>query len=132
MTFSTPQAAVDALIKALSDYDVPQLMKIFGPEGEQIVASKDPVRDKNLGIAFAKIARQKTSIQPDPENPKRQILVVGDDEYPFAVPLVKKGGKWKFDSSAGVTEILYRRIGTNELDAIQVCRGYAEAQRNTL
>ncbi len=52
MTFSTPQAAVDALIQALSDYDVPQLMKIFGPEGEQIVASKDPVRDKNLGIAL--------------------------------------------------------------------------------
>ena len=70
MTFSTPQAAVDALIQALSDYDVPQLMKIFGPEGEEIVASKDPVRDKNLGIAFANIAREKTSIQTDPDNPK--------------------------------------------------------------
>jgi hypothetical protein len=129
MTFSTPQAAVDALIQALSDYDVPQLMKIFGPEGDKIVASADPVRDKNLGIAFANRARTKSSIQPDPENPNRQILVVGDDDFPFAVPLVKKDGKWKFDSSAGVTEILYRRIGTNELDAIQVCRGYAEAQR---
>ena len=129
LTFSTPQAAVDALIQALSDYDVPELMKIFGPEGKQVVASADPVRDKNLGVAFANGARQKTSIQPDPENPNRQILVVGDDDFPFAVPLVKKDDKWKFDTSAGVTEMLYRRIGTNELDAIQVCRGYAEAQR---
>ncbi len=128
MTFSTPQAAADALIKALADYDVPELMKIFGPEGESFVASADPVRDKTIGIAFADRARQKNSIQADPAKPNRAILVVGDDDFPFAVPLVKKGGQWHFDSAAGRTEILYRRIGTNELDAIQVCRGYVEAQ----
>jgi Protein of unknown function (DUF2950) len=128
MTFSTPQAAVEVLIKALTDYDVPQLMKIFGPEGESVIASADPVRDKNLGIAFADRARQKNSIQIDPAKPNRAILVVGDDDFPFAVPLVKKGGQWRFDTAAGRTEMLYRRIGTNELDAIQVCRGYVEAQ----
>ena len=103
-------------------------MKIFGPEGESFIASADPVRDKNASIAFADRARQKNSIQTDPAKPNRAILVVGDDDFPFAVPLVKKGGQWHFDSAAGRNEILYRRIGTNELDAIQVCRGYVEAQ----
>jgi hypothetical protein len=128
MTFSTPEAAVEVLIKALADYDVPKLMSIFGPDGQDFVASADPVHDKSIGIAFADSARQKNTIQTDPAKPNRAILVVGDENFPFPVPLLKKGGKWHFDSAAGRTEILYRRIGTNELDAIQVCHGYVEAQ----
>ncbi len=128
MTFSTPQAAVDALIQAAGDYDVPALMKIFGPAGKSFISSADPVRDKSKAVAFAESARTKNVIQDDPKNPNRAILVIGDDDWPFPVPLVKKGGKWHFDSAAGRSEILYRRIGTNELDAIQVCRGYVEAQ----
>lgn len=128
MTFSTPQAAVDALIQAAGDYDVPALMKIFGPAGKNFISSADPVRDKSKAVAFAESARTKNVIQDDPKNPNRAILVIGDDDWPFPVPLVKKGGKWHFDSAAGRSEILYRRIGTNELDAIQVCRGYVEAQ----
>ena len=128
MTFSTPQAAVDALIQAAGDYDVPALMKIFGPAGKNFISSADPVRDKSKAVAFAESARTKNVIQDDPKNPNRAILVIGNDDWPFPVPLVKKGGKWHFDSAAGRSEILYRRIGTNELDAIQVCRGYVEAQ----
>jgi hypothetical protein len=129
MTFSSPQAAVEVLIKATGDYDVPTLMQIFGPSGEDFIASADPVRDKNASMAFADLARKKNSIQIDPAKKDRAVIVVGEDDYPFAVPLVKKGGKWHFDSAAGRNEILYRRIGANELDAIQVCRGYVEAQR---
>jgi len=129
MTFSSPEAAVEVLIKAAGDYDVPMLMKIFGPEGEDFISSADPVRDKNNATAFADRARTKNAVQKDPQKPNRATLVVGDDDWPFPVPLVKKGGKWRFDSAAGRSEILYRRIGENELDAIQVCRGYVEAQK---
>lgn len=129
MTFATPDAAVQQLIKAAADYDVPTLMSIFGPDGEPFISSADPVRDKNYAIAFADRARTKNAIQKDPKNANRVFLVVGSDDFPFAVPLVKKSGKWHFDSAAGRSEILYRRIGENELDAIQVCRGYVEAQR---
>lgn len=130
MTFSTPAAAVDALIKAASDYDVPQLMKIFGPGGKDFVSSADEVRDKNNAIAFAKKAQTKNAIQKDPKDSNKVFLVVGEDGWPFPVPLVRQSGKWHFDSAEGRTEILYRRIGTNELDAIQVCRGYVEAQKD--
>jgi Protein of unknown function (DUF2950) len=128
MTFPTPDAAVDAMIKGLEDYDVPELLKIFGPSGEVFISSADPVRDKNAAINFARIAREKHTLQINPSKPNRAILVVGDSEFPFPVPIVKTGGKWLFDTAAGRKEILYRRIGANELDAIQVCRGYVEAQ----
>ncbi len=129
MTFSTPQAAVEMLIKATGDYDVPTLMQIFGPSGEDFISSADPVQDKNTSIAFSNLARTKNSISIDPKKSSRAIVIVGDNDWPFPVPLVKKSGKWQFNSAEGRTEILHRRIGTNELDAIQVCRGYVDAQR---
>jgi hypothetical protein len=129
MTFSTPEAAVDALIKAAADYDVATLKKIFGEAGEDIVSSADPVHDKSNAAAFAQSASTKKTIQKDPRNANRATLVIGGDDWPFPVPIVKKAGKWYFDTAAGRSEILYRRIGANELDAIQVCRGYGEAQR---
>jgi Protein of unknown function (DUF2950) len=129
MTFSTPQAAVEMLIKATGDYDVPTLTQIFGPSGQDFIATADPVQDKNKSMKFADWARTKNSVQIDPKNSNRATVVVGDDDWPFPVPLVKKSGKWHFDSDAGRTEILIRRIGANELDAIQVCRGYVEAQK---
>lgn len=128
MTFSTPQAAVEALIKAADVYDIPTLMKIFGPLGEDFIASADPVRDKSFAAAFVERARTKNSVQRDPRKRDRVNLVVGNDDWPFPVPLVKKSGMWHFDSDAGRAEALMRRIGANELDAIQVCRGYFEAQ----
>src|SRR5215472_2798799 len=128
MTFSSPEAAAEALIKAAGDYDQPTLLKIFGPKAQDFLSSADPVRDKNNSIAFADSARAKNSIQKDPKKPNQAILVVGNDDWPFPIPLAKKGGKWYFDSAAGHSELLYRRIGTNELDAIEVCRGYDDAQ----
>lgn len=127
--FDTPQQATDALIAAAAAYDVPGLMAIFGPDGDDFVESADPVRDKNNAIAFATEARAKISIAIEPSKPNRATIIVGEEEWPLPVPLLKKNGKWYFDAKAGRQEILLRRIGANELDAIQVCHGYVEAQR---
>jgi len=127
--FDTAQQATEALIKAAGDYDVPELMAIFGPDGEDFIESADPVRDKNNGVAFAKEAAAKNSIEVAKSNPNRATITVGDEQWPFPVPLVKKNGKWYFNAKEGRQEILYRRIGANELDAITVCRGYVEAQK---
>jgi Protein of unknown function (DUF2950) len=126
--FDTPQQAVDALVQATANYDVPGLMEIFGPEGKDFVSSADPVKDKSVAEAFAAKAREKNALTVDPKNKLRAVLSVGNDDWPFPVPLVKKGGKWYFDTKQGRSEILFRRIGANELDAIQICRGFVEAQ----
>lgn len=127
-TFGTPKQAADALVQAAEGFDVAALKEILGPDGEDLVASEDPVRDKNSAAAFAAKAREKNEITVDPKDSKRAILSVGNDDWPLPIPLVKKGGKWSFDTKAGREEILFRRIGANELDAIQICRGYVEAQ----
>jgi hypothetical protein len=128
-TFDTPQQAAKALIDAAGAYDVPELMAIFGPDGQDFVASADPVEDKNNAAAFAAEAGAKNSISIEPAKPNRAIIIVGEKEWPLPVPLIKGKGKWHFEAKAGRQEILFRRIGANELDAIQVCRGYVEAQK---
>ncbi len=128
-SFATPQFAIDTLIRAAEHYDVATLLKIFGPEGKDFVSSADPVQDKNYAEAFAAKAREKKSIRIDPKNGSRATLTVGDDDWPFPIPIVRKGRKWIFDSRQGRQEILYRRIGANELDAIQICEGFVEAQK---
>ena len=127
-TFATAQEAADALIRASGDFDVSALRKILGADGEELVASEDPVRDKNIAMEFAARAKRKASVVTDPKNPKRATIVVGETEWPMPIPIVKKNGKWLFDTKAGKQEILYRRIGSNELDAIQICHGYVYAQ----
>ena len=126
--FATPQQAAEELINAAAAYNVPELMAIFGPDGEDFVSSADPVRDKNNAAAFAQEARASHSVTMDPSHPNLATIVVGQEEWPLPVPLVKRNGKWYFDAKSGRQEILFRRIGANELDAIQVCRGFVEAQ----
>ena len=127
--FSTPDEAADAVVKASADFDVNELLAIFGPEGKDVVASTDTVQDKNHAQEFAKEAAAKKSVEISKSNPNRATLIVGEAEWPFPVPLVKVSGKWYFDAKQGKQQILYRRIGANELDAITVCRGYVEAQK---
>jgi DUF2950 family protein len=126
--FNTPQQAAEALIQAVGGYDVSALLEIFGPDGKDFVASADPVHDKSIAAGFAAMAREKNVVAIDPKNKARAILSVGNDDWPFPVPIIQKDGKWHFDSKAGRDEILFRRIGANELDAIQICRGFVEAQ----
>jgi hypothetical protein len=129
-TFTTAKEAADALIAAAAAGDVPALKAILGKDGEDLVETGDPVQDKNQIEAFAAKAREKTVVVPDAKNPNKAILSVGDDDWPLGIPIVRKSGKWSFDSKAGLKEQLYRRIGRNELDAIAVCRGFDEAQHD--
>jgi Protein of unknown function (DUF2950) len=126
--FATPKQAADALVQAAESYDLSTLEQILGPESEDLLSSEDPVRDKNTAAEFASKARQKTEVNVDPTNAKRAMLLVGDDGWPLPIPLVQKGGNWLFDTKAGRQEMLFRRIGSNELDAIEICRGYVDAQ----
>ena len=126
--FATPQQAADALVKAASSFDQTALIKIFGPGGEDIVFSGEIAQDRKHAADFAAEAHEKQSVSVDPKTGSRAYLLVGNEDWPFPVPLVKRDNKWSFDVKAGKQELLYRRIGANELDAIQVCRGYVEAQ----
>ena len=128
-TFDTPKQAADALIQAAGNYDLPALEAILGPGSEDILSSADTVRDKNNAIAFAKLASEKDEVKVDPQDANRATLIVGTEDWPLPIPIVKKQGKWLFDTKAGRQEILYRRIGSNELDAIAICRGYVDAQQ---
>jgi len=127
-TFKSPKEAADALIRAAGTNDVANLKEILGADGEDLVTSEDAVQDKNIATAFAAEAGQKTSVTINPQKPDRAILVVGNRNWPMPIPIVKRKGVWLFDTKAGRQEILYRRIGANELDALQICRNYVEAQ----
>jgi hypothetical protein len=126
--FATPQEAAQALIQATESYDVPTLLALFGPDGQEIVNSDDPVAAKNRAMEFFALAKEKNTVAVDPKNSGRAELLVGNDDWPLPIPLVKRSGKWYFDTKAGREEILFRRIGENELSTIQVCRGFVEAQ----
>jgi hypothetical protein len=129
-SFATAKQAAEALIQAATTYDVPALMGMLGPDGKDIVSSADVARDKSNAASFAAEAHEKTEVTTDPKNPNRVVLSVGNEEWPLPIPIVKREGKWYFNTKAGLKEILYRRIGTNELDAITICRGYVEAQED--
>ena len=126
--FDTPEQAAEALVAAAEKFDVAGLEAIFGPAGHDLIITGEAVRDKETATAFAAQARTKMAVAVDPNNKNRAILSVGNEDWPSPVPIVKSGGKWSFDAKSGRQEILYRRIGQNELDAIQICHGYVEAQ----
>jgi hypothetical protein len=126
--FPTPQVAADTLIQAASDYNVPALLDILGPNGKDLISSEDPTMDRFRAAEFVKQAREKHGVRQDSANPNRAALLVGNQDWPLPIPLVKQGGSWHFDTQAGRDEMMRRRIGANELDAIAVSRGYVEAQ----
>jgi hypothetical protein len=126
--FDTPEQAASGLIDAADSFNVPELVQIFGSGGEDIVFSGEFAQDRKHAADFAAEAHEKKSVSVDPRNGSRAFLLVGKEDWPFPVPLVKRGNKWFFDANAGRQELRYRRIGANELDAIQVCHGYVEAQ----
>ncbi len=126
-TFATPEAAAEALIRAAEQYDIPALQQILGQDGMDLVVTEDTVQDRNQMASFAAEARQLSRIERD-SGQESATLVVGSEEYPTPIPIVEGNGRWRFDTSAGREEILYRRIGRNELNAIEVCRGFVEAQ----
>jgi len=126
-TFATPEAAAEALIRAAEQYDVRGLRQILGKAGMDLVVTEDKVQDRNQMASFAAEARTLTRIDRD-SGTASATLVVGSAEYPLPIPIVEDSGQWRFDTSAGREEVLLRRIGSNELTAIELCHGYVEAQ----
>lgn len=126
--FETPEQAADALIVAAEKFDVGALHEIFGPGGDDIYLTGEYPQDRQRALDFASEAREKKSVSVDPKTGNRAFLVVGDEDWPFSVPIVRVNGKWYFDPKVGRQELFYRRIGSNELDAIDVCHGFVAAQ----
>lgn len=129
-SFDTPQQAADALVDAADKFDEVELTQIFGSKGKDIVSTGELAQDRKRAAEFAAKAREKKSVSVDTKSGTRAFVLVGNENWPFPVPIVKRSGTWSFDVSAGRQELLYRRIGANELDAIDVCQGYAEAQND--
>jgi hypothetical protein len=126
--FDTPKQAAEALVQVATNLDVAAAKEILGPDGEDLVSSEDPVMDKKRAEEFANRAKEKMSIQTGKKTPNEAILLVGNDNFPLPIPIVKQNGKWFFDTKVGREEILNRRVGANELNAIEICRGFVEAQ----
>ncbi|HEX6733667.1 MAG TPA: DUF2950 domain-containing protein [Azonexus sp.] len=126
LTFSSTEAAVAALVDAVRSGDKAHLKKLLGPKSERLIAA-DPVIAQREQAIFVAAFEQGHDIQM--EGQKKASLVVGRDNWPFPVPLVNTGKGWRFDTSAGLQEILHRRIGRNELNAIQVLLAIVDAQR---
>ena len=125
-TFASPQQAVDTLVAALHAGTAQQLLHIFGPQGDKLVRSGDPIADKAARDKFVTAYGKAHKIVMDTAD--KAVLVIGERAWPFPIPVVKQEDVWHFDTRAGEEEILDRRIGRNELNAIEVCRAYVDAQ----
>jgi hypothetical protein len=124
--FASVDAAVDALMTAVRAHDRKALNEIFGPRGRPLVSSGDPVADRR---AFDRFASEYDKNHRIEAGGGKVVLVVGADDFPFPIPLVPDGPSWRWDADAGADELVNRRIGRNELSAIQVCLAYVDAQR---
>ena len=127
-TFATPAEAVQALVKAAEDGNQEEMLAVLGDDGKDLVYSGDQVQDMASMQKFVKSYKTKHTLVTEDE--KTRILQVGPNDWPMPIPIVNDGGKWKFDTAAGKEELLYRRIGRNELGAIAACRGYIDAQND--
>ncbi|HWS41049.1 MAG TPA: DUF2950 domain-containing protein [Arenimonas sp.] len=124
--YATPEEAVSAFVEALQKDDSSALKDILGPGTDDLLSSGDPIADKDSRADFVAMYQEKHAITADGEN--KMLLVVGNNEWPMPIPLMKKDGKWYFDGAAGAEELINRRIGGNELGAIAVSRGFVGAQ----
>lgn len=124
--FETPEDAVSALVAALQKGDMAVLQGLLGPGSEQLLDSGDAVQDASDRADFLAAYAAKHALIDDGAD--RKVLVTGEDDWPMPIPIVKRDGRWHFDGEAGIDEIIYRRVGANELGAIDVCRGFVEAQ----
>jgi len=125
-TFPSAGKAARALASALKSDDQAELLKILGPDGKEIVSSGDQVEDKENRAEFAEKYEQMHRLVTEPDG--KTTLYIGAENWPTPIPLAEKDGQWYFDTPAGKQEILYRRIGRNELAAIQICRELVDAE----
>jgi hypothetical protein len=125
--FGSPEETMKALAEAIEEGDAKGMMAILGPEGEDIISSGDAVADKVAMERFVKSYKEKVDFVKEKED--RVSVIMGNDHWPFPIPMMKMADGWMFETKAGREEVLNRRVGRNELHAIRVCRGYVEAQR---
>jgi hypothetical protein len=125
-TFKSPEEAAEALIIAVRGDDQKEIVRLLGPGSLDILSSGDRVNDENLRKAFVAAFDVHHSIKKDGDKPA--TLMIGQDDYPFSIPISQHDGGWAFDIAAGRDELLARRIGRNELAAIKVCLAYFDAQ----
>jgi len=128
-TFDSAEAAVQALIDATSKNDSAELASVLGSKGQGLLTSGDASRDQAERHEFAQLASARHKLEPAGMKAGTMILVVGDQDWPFPVPLVRVDQRWRFDARLGALELRARRVGGNELDAIEICAGYVEAQQ---
>jgi len=126
MTFATPEQATDTLVAAERGGNTTDLVKILGSAGRRLIFSGDPVADQEGREKFVAAYDQKHAI--DSLSDSKAYLIISPDDWPFPIPLVKQDGTWRFDTKDGAEEILNRRIGRNELNAIQVCAAIVDAE----
>jgi len=127
-TFDTPEQAADAAIKAAESGDQKALLDIFGPDAADLISSGDAVEDKEARERFLRLAHEKKVVAIDPFDVHQANLTIGNEDWPFPIPIIHRKGRWLFDTKEGRIEVLARRVGENELDAIAVCNGYVDAQ----
>jgi hypothetical protein len=127
-SFNSTEAAVDALVNAVRGGDPKTIMEILGRDASDIVSSGDTVADKAAFQRF--IGAYDAKHQLTMEGDSKAIIVLGQEDFPFPIPIVRENQAWRFDTNAGRQEIVYRRIGRNELDAIQTCLAYVDAQND--
>jgi DUF2950 family protein len=125
--FKTPEAALQALIKAAQAKDKKALVGLLGPLGEPLIDSGDPVADQNSRGRF--LENYNIAHTLDKSDPDEAILVIGATDWPFPIPITLRDGRWFWNSADGAEEMINRRIGENELDTIQSCLAYVDAQR---
>jgi hypothetical protein len=123
-TFDSPDAATQALIDAASKNDVATLRSVLGSSAKGILTSGDPKEDEAERQEFAKIASQKHHLEKSSMNSHVMVLLIGDEDWPFPIPLFHDGDHWRFDPERGAMEVRSRQVGANELDAIQACAAY--------
>lgn len=126
-SFATPEDAVDALVAANRSDNKAELIKVLGERADKLISSGDEIADKEGREKF--VASYDYAHKLESDGNDKDILVIGEKEWPLPIPLVRENNAWHFDTDAGEQEILNRRIGRNELNAIEVCRSYVEAQR---
>ncbi len=125
-TFATPEAAVEALVKSLNADDAADTIEILGPDHEESLIGGDEIEAREDRKRVGAPATEKAELRDPGEG--RKILIIGRGRWPMPFPIVQEGGKWRFDTETGLEEVVYRRIGRNELNAIDICRKYIDAQ----
>jgi Protein of unknown function (DUF2950) len=128
-TFATPEDAVKALDAAVKAGDLAEVIALFAPEGKDLAESSDPATAQNNRQVFAVAFNEGWHlVDVAGQGANKKTLVIGNEDWPFPVPLIKQNGKWRFDATAGKEEVIARRIGRNELAAIGTCKTYVVAQ----